>query len=88
MGLIKIQPGTNPSEEGFDCDAHLSRAGADEPQPALEVGSPDKPIPAQFTARIRLVYIEALESRLVAYAVPDAITVLKREASVPTSNLH
>src|ERR1022692_2504974 len=51
-GLIRIQTGTQPSEEGFDCDGHLD---IDDrvPRPALEVGTPNQPIDAKFTALIR-----------------------------------
>src|SRR5205809_4544868 len=58
-GLIKIQPGDVPSEDGFDCDSHLPPATADRPQPALEVGTPERPIVA--SAIIRLVGVEGLD---------------------------
>lgn len=64
IGLIKIQPGDDASENGFDCDAHMSGdpAGVSPlSKPALEVGSPDKPIPSKHTALIRLVTIEGLD---------------------------
>ena len=38
VGLIKIQPGDDVSEDGFDCDAHLPSGPAHGPRPALEVG--------------------------------------------------
>jgi len=44
VGLIKIQPGEEYSEEGFDCDAHQGPPDPAKPRPALEVGSPDRPI--------------------------------------------
>jgi G8 domain len=60
VGLIKVQPGDDASEEGFACDAHgNNRKAAD--QPALEVGTPLRPIAAGHTARIRLVYIEGMD---------------------------
>src|SRR5207244_3327883 len=49
------------SEEGFACEAHLGRARADKPRAALEVGTPDQPIPASHTALIRLVYTDGLD---------------------------
>src|SRR5262249_34167577 len=49
VALIKIQPGDDASEDGFDCDAH-GHADADQPRPALEVGTPDQPLDAKFTA--------------------------------------
>src|SRR5438445_9478232 len=55
VGLIKIQPGADASENGFDCDAHLRPPDPIRPRPALEVGTPWQPIPAGHTALIRLV---------------------------------
>jgi hypothetical protein len=56
VGLIKIQAGDEPSEDGFDCDSHIAEADAGKPRPALEVGAPDAPIDARHSATIRLVY--------------------------------
>jgi hypothetical protein len=65
VGLIKIQPGEDASENGFDCDAHPSpAAGRDlrEPgAPALEVGTPADPIPPGRSAVIRLHYVNGLD---------------------------
>ena len=44
VGLIKIQAGDEASEDGFDCDAHLPRLEPGQLRPALEVGTPDRPI--------------------------------------------
>src|SRR5215510_5970919 len=55
VGLIKIQAGDEPSEDGFDCDAHVARVDPGKPRPALEVGLSDSPIDARHTATIRLV---------------------------------
>ncbi len=60
-GLIKIQPGEMVSEAGFDCDAHAPELKPGEPQPALEVGTPQQPIPAQHSALIQLVYFEGMD---------------------------
>ncbi len=65
VGLIKIQPGDDASENGFDCDAHpapatdrdLHAAGA----AALEVGTPSDPIPAGKSATIRLHHVAGLD---------------------------
>jgi len=59
VGLLKIQPGENTAEEGFDCDAHLETPKDGEPKPALELGSPDAPI--RKSALIRLVYFEGMD---------------------------
>src|SRR5262249_27843894 len=60
-GLIKIQPGESTAEDGFDCDAHVEVPKDGERRPALEVGSPDRPIEAGHTAVIRLVYFEGMD---------------------------
>jgi len=61
VGLIKIQPGDDATEDGFDCDAHVPRLDTTQPRPALEVGSPDRPIDAGRSAVIRLVYVEWMD---------------------------
>jgi hypothetical protein len=55
VGLIKIQPGDDASENGFDCDAHAPDVAPAQARPVLEVGSPERPIDAAHTALIRLV---------------------------------
>ena len=42
-GLIKIQPGEDTSEEGFNCDAHLPEPDPTKPKPALLVGTQEQP---------------------------------------------
>lgn len=61
VGLIKIQPGDNPSENGFDCDAHAVEPDPNTPLPALEIGTLEKPIDATHTALIRLHYVAGLD---------------------------
>lgn len=60
VGLIKIQAGDEYSEEGFDCDAHLATLDPAKARPALEVGTPARPIDAGRSALIRLVYIDGM----------------------------
>ncbi len=48
VGLIKIQPGDDASENGFDCDAHAPELPPGQPRPALEVGTPNRPLDAKF----------------------------------------
>jgi G8 domain len=55
VGLLKI--GGDSTEDGFNCSMQ-DHSGA---RPALEVGTPDDPIPASHTAQIRLVYFEGLD---------------------------
>jgi G8 domain len=63
VGLIKIQPGDDPSEEGFDCEAHLRPPPAGVARPALEVGTADQPIDAEHTALIQLAFVEGLDPK-------------------------
>ncbi|QGJ70180.1 FG-GAP repeat-containing protein [Planctomycetales bacterium 10988] len=73
VGLIRIAADESMVEEGFDCitmpaddpleeDGHHHSHRVEVPfQPALIVGSPNEPIPAEYTALIRLVYFEGME---------------------------
>jgi hypothetical protein len=61
VGLIKIQAGDDASENGFDCDAHLRPPAPGAERPALEVGTPDRPIPAGRSALIRLAATDGLD---------------------------
>jgi hypothetical protein len=58
VGLLKIQPGENTAEEGFDCDAHIEMPKEGEAKPALEIGTLDQPI--RKSAIIRLTYFEGM----------------------------
>ena len=58
VGLIKIQPGEAYSEDGFDCDGHMTKPEDGRPRPALTVGTPDAPIAK--SALIRLHHVEGL----------------------------
>jgi hypothetical protein len=59
VGLIKVQPGEQVTEDGFLCD-HCP-VDPSWPMPALEIGTPEQPIPAQVTATIRLHYFEGTD---------------------------
>ncbi len=61
VGLIKIQAGDAYSETGFDCEAHLEPPAAGQLRPALEVGTSEKPVDADHSALIRLVYFEGMD---------------------------
>jgi hypothetical protein len=61
VGLLKIQPGDDTSEEGFDCTAHLPPADPAQPRPALEVGTAEQPVDARHNAVIRLVYFDGMD---------------------------
>lgn len=62
VGLIKIQPGNDASEDGFDCDVHLPDAPAGGPRPALLVGTPERPIESGNTAVIRLIDVAGVDN--------------------------
>lgn len=63
VGLIKIQPGDDASEDGFNCDVHMPAQPrvASEDRPVLEIGSLEKPLPSQHHALVRLVYVEGMD---------------------------
>src|SRR5262249_36562751 len=63
VGLIKIQPGDDPSEDGFDCEAHTMKATSGASRPALEVGASNRPIDAGHRALIRLTYVNGLDKQ-------------------------
>jgi hypothetical protein len=62
VGLLKLQPGTDASENGFDCEAHILTRNPSQTMPALIVGSQAEPLDAKFTANIRLAYFEGMDN--------------------------
>jgi hypothetical protein len=63
VGVLKIEAGDEPTEEGFDCDVHIEELPAGAVRPALLVGTPEKPIGAKHTALIRLVPFEGQDKQ-------------------------
>ena len=61
VGLLKIQNADEYSEEGFDCEAHGEPLTAGMARAALEVGTQQQPIPSEYRALIRLVYVEGMD---------------------------
>jgi hypothetical protein len=61
VGLIKIQPGDDTSEEGFDCDAHAPEVPPDQLRAALEIGTPNQPVTAGHKAVIRLHLVNGMD---------------------------
>ena len=61
VGLIKVQPGDDSGESGFDCENHVKAPDPNELRPALEMGTPEEPIPANHTAVIRLTAVPGLD---------------------------
>src|SRR5260370_24409933 len=62
VGLIKIQPGDDASEDGFDCDAHVPELKPGQERPALLVGTPEQPIAAKHSALIPWFTLQAWTS--------------------------
>jgi hypothetical protein len=61
-GLITVVASETPSEEGFDCHAGPTKPhGEAKDRPALIVGSQGAPIPARYTATIRLHHVEGMD---------------------------
>lgn len=58
--LLKIQPGEQCTEDGFDCDAHAADAEPGKGHAALEVGTPARPVDAGHRAVIRLTYLPGM----------------------------
>lgn len=67
VALLKVQNSLHCSESGFACDFHsVNKAGEphaapDGEMPLLEIGTPESPIPAAHTAKIRLHHVEGLD---------------------------
>ncbi|HVR84227.1 MAG TPA: G8 domain-containing protein [Planctomycetota bacterium] len=61
VGLIKVQPGEDCIEDGFNCEVHLAPPPDGAVRPTLEVGSPEQPVAADRRALIRLVYFEGMD---------------------------
>jgi hypothetical protein len=61
VGLIKIQPGDDAAETGFDCESHSRRTAGETATAALEVGAPDRPISCGHTALLRLTWLDGLD---------------------------
>jgi hypothetical protein len=62
VGLLTVQHSSKCSESGFACD-FLDAARDGEPakeMPQLLIGTPEKPIPAEYTARVRLHYLDGM----------------------------
>jgi hypothetical protein len=76
VGVLKVQNSNVCSESGFACDFHdVNKAGEpasapDGHMPALEVGTFENPIPAEFTARIRLHYFQGAKRTIYDHGVP------------------
>ena len=61
VGLIKVQPGEDVSEDGFNCDARVTVGETADARPTLRVGAADQPVDAKHTALIRLVYFDGMD---------------------------
>jgi len=63
VGLVKVQPGEEYSEEGFDCDHAVEVLTEVTTQPLLQVGSLNEPVAAGHKAIIRLHAVEGLDKQ-------------------------
>ncbi len=63
VGLIKVEPGETMTEDGFDCHDDAPAPAADGPQPSLEIGTAESPIPEGITATVRLHYFEGTDAQ-------------------------
>jgi hypothetical protein len=61
VGLLKVQPGDDAREEGFDCDAHVPAADPARLRAALQVGTSEQPIDPRCRAVVRLAYVEGMD---------------------------
>jgi hypothetical protein len=63
VGLLRIEAGEETAEDGFNCDEHGAGEGAPrlKERAALEIGTPESPIPAGVTATIRLVPFDGMD---------------------------
>lgn len=96
VGLLKVQPGDEATEDGFNCDLHApppAAAGGQSAGPALEVGTAADPIPAGVTATLRLAHftgtdseqlpgIVSCEGRMEFHGAPMSRTWVKLGASL------
>jgi hypothetical protein len=95
VGLLKVSPGLECSEDGFNCHETTESpdtADAQMPRAALEIGTRQNPIPAGITATIRLVYCDDMDTntlpalmncggRMDAHGVPMSRTWVKLGAT-------
>ncbi len=59
VGILKVQNSDVCSESGFACTFHnAGKPGG--PMPTLEIGTSERPIPAKYTARIRLHFFPGM----------------------------
>ena len=63
VGLLKVQPGEDATEDGFACDMHSTPEESDPkaPRPVLEVGTTESPLPPRFSATLQLVYFPGMD---------------------------
>ncbi|NBY02047.1 MAG: hypothetical protein EBQ87_08720 [Planctomycetes bacterium] len=61
IGLIRVQPGDEYSEEGFECDGHFVAPDKVSNMPVFEIGNVSNPVHADKKAIIRLHYQEGMK---------------------------
>lgn len=65
VGLLKVIAGDTVNEDGFNCheSADMPASPPGQARPALEIGTPDQPVPPGVTATIRLVHFAGMDSK-------------------------
>jgi hypothetical protein len=101
VGLLRISPGDEASEDGFNCHESHDPAGTAPAggMPTVEIGTPDDPIPRGIRALIRLVPFEGLDpeslpaivncgGRWEVHGAPMSRTWLKLGAAAKTGDVE
>ena len=66
VGVLAVKHNEHCSEHGFACEfegADIFPKSADDEWPSLLIGTAEQPIPAEYTARIRLHYLEGMDQK-------------------------
>lgn len=62
VGLLKISPAEECSEDGFDCHETPTAVGGKMAPASLEIGTAENPIPPGVSATVRLVYFDEMDT--------------------------
>ena len=65
VGLLKVLPGDQCNDDGFNCHDEADVASSTASRAALEIGTRDNPIPSAVTATIRLVHFEGMDTNML-----------------------
>lgn len=100
VGLLTLLASEEPSEDGFDCHIEPAAPAPGKQRPTLLVGKPGAPIGKDYTAKIRLHYVEGMDKetcpaiiccagRMELHGAPMRLTwvKLKKEAAIGATTL-